>query len=79
MKKLYVLEMVYHAYVWAHDEDNAEAFAHEILKEEPESFACLVERGSNPLNWDKKCLVYHDDDYDMELKEALEKMEEEAE
>jgi len=75
VKKLYVLTVIHRAYVWAHDEGDAKAFADEILKEKPELFVCSVQRNSNPLNWNKKCLVYHDEKYDIELKEALEKLE----
>lgn len=75
MNRLYVLEMVHRAYVWARDEDNAEAFADYILHEEPESFVCEVQRGSNPLNWNKKCLVYHAGKHDLELGEVLKRME----
>jgi hypothetical protein len=78
VKKLYVVEVAYGAYVWAEDEDNAEAFADEITAgEEPEVLVYPVASGSNPMDWAKKCLVYHDEKYDMTLGEALRKMEEE--
>jgi hypothetical protein len=78
MKKLYVVEVTYRAYVWAEDEDNAEEFASEITAdEEPEVSADQVRSGTNPLNWGKPCLVYHDERYAMELGEAFRRMEEE--
>ena len=78
MKKLYVVEVMYRAYVWAADEDNAEAFAEEIQKcDEPDVSADQVRSGTNPLNWAKLCLVYHDERYAMELGEAFRRMEEE--
>jgi hypothetical protein len=78
MKKLYVVEVTYRAYVWAADEDNAESFASEITAdEEPGVNAYRVKSGSNPLNWRKSYPVYHDEPTLLELGEVFRKMEEE--
>jgi hypothetical protein len=81
MKKLYILEVIHNAYVWAEDEDNAEEFASEILKETPLVTVIPLSYDNhrfNPLMWDEKSLVYHSEKYDIELKEAFQKMKEQS-
>jgi hypothetical protein len=72
MKKLYVVEVTYCAYVWAKDGANAEAFADYIVRtEEPSVESDPVTIGHNPLAWNRKRLVYHAEKHDIELGEVL--------
>jgi hypothetical protein len=81
MKKLYILEVLYAAYVWAEDEDNAERFVDDVQFENPEVTVTPLSFANgayNPLGWEKESLVYHAEEYDLKLEEAFKKMEEQS-
>lgn len=70
-KKLYVLEVLYQAYVWAKDEDEAQRFDQDIQHETPEVWAQEVISSPNPLGWEPECLVYHMGTEDVRLSDVL--------
>lgn len=75
-KKLYVVEVLYTAYVWADSEQDAERFSQDVQFENPEINAYAASTYTNgtvnPLRWPVDALIYHQGNYDMTLLEALE-------
>lgn len=70
--KLYVYERKIKSYVLAESEEEAMDFSREIAGDEIFPDESCYETSSNELNWNLDCLVYHNGDSDVTLREALE-------
>jgi len=70
-KKLFVVEVVYEAYVWAEDDVEACYMDSEIARTElfPKTSAREVQ--SNVLGWEPDACVYNSEGKDIELRDAL--------
>jgi hypothetical protein len=71
-KKLFAVEVVYEAYVWAEDDAKACDMGNEIARTEDFPRVSAREVQSNVLGWDPKACVYHNEDWDIELRDVLE-------
>ena len=71
-KKLFAVEVVYEAYVWAEHDTEARDMAYEIARTEDFPRVSAREVQSNVLGWDPKSCVYHNEDHDIELRDVLE-------
>ena len=71
-KKLFAVEVVYEAYVWAEDDAKARDMGVEIARTEDFPRVSAKEVQSNVLGWDPKACVYHNEDWDIELRDVLE-------
>jgi hypothetical protein len=70
-KKLFAVEIVYEAYVWAEDEAEACDMHNEIARTEDFPRVSAVEVQSNILGWDPRSCVYHNESGDIELRDVL--------
>lgn len=70
-KKLFAVEIVYEAYVWAEDEAEACDMHNEIARTEDSPRVSAVEVQSNILGWNPRSCVYHNESGDIELRDVL--------
>ena len=70
-KKLFAVQIVYDAYVWAEDDSEAIDMHDEITRTEDFPSVTAHEVSSNVLGWDHDCCVYHNGDGDIRLGEVL--------